>query len=52
MTHDAGQGAHSEGTMGSKPSQADFLGGLALVLIALAVIAPVVVLIAAMTGGT
>jgi len=51
MTHDAGQGPQGAGTMGSRPSQADFLGILALALMALALIVSAVVLIAAATGG-
>jgi hypothetical protein len=50
MAHDEGE-AHGAGTMGSRPSQADFLGILALALMALTLIAPAVVLIAATTAG-
>jgi hypothetical protein len=42
---------HNEGSVRSGPSQADFVGVLALVLMALTVLAPVVILIAAMTAG-
>lgn len=42
---------HDEGSARSGPTQADFLGTLALVLMALAVLAPIVILIAAMTAG-
>jgi hypothetical protein len=51
MTHDAGEGTHGAGTIGSRPSQADFIGKLALVLMALALIVSAVVLIAAATAG-
>jgi len=38
-----------EGSMGSRPSQAEFLGRLALGLMALTILAPLVILLAAMT---
>jgi hypothetical protein len=38
--------SHGHGIMGSQPSQAIFLGNMALVLLALAVLTPVVVVIA------
>jgi hypothetical protein len=41
--------AQGEGSMGSKPSQAEFLGTLALVLMAAAILFPLVILIAALT---
>jgi hypothetical protein len=42
---------HNEGGVRSGPSQADFVGVVALVLMALTVLAPIVILIAATTVG-
>lgn len=42
---------HDEASVHSGPSQADFVGTLALVLIGVAVLAPIVILIAAMMVG-
>jgi hypothetical protein len=41
--------AHNQGSIGSTRSQADFLGTLALALIAVAVLFPLVILVAAVT---
>ncbi|MHB1102510.1 MAG: hypothetical protein ACYC0C_06980 [Devosia sp.] len=46
MTHEAG-----EGSMGSRPSQAIFIGNLALALMVVAGLATAVILIAAMLAG-
>lgn len=51
MTHETGDTAHGEGSMGSKPSQANFLGNLALGLMALTLLVPLVILYAALTRG-
>jgi hypothetical protein len=45
MTHE------TEGSMGSKPSQANFLGYLALGLMALTLVVTLVILVAALTHG-
>ena len=48
---DPGAVAHSSGSMGSRPSQAIFLGNLALALLGAMVVASAFVLAAAMVGG-
>jgi hypothetical protein len=45
MAHDV------EGSMGSRPSQAIFLGNLALVLMAVTLVVPIVILAVAITQG-